>query len=210
MGQGGFVAPSASLIGKVSLGKGSSVWYNAVLRGDVNEIRIGENTNVQDGVIIHVAKNNASGISLPTVIGSNVTIGHGATVHAATIEDGSLVGMGATVLDGSKVEKGSILAAGAVLTPKKVVPTGQVWAGNPAKFLRDLDEDEASFILQSANNYAALAAVHSAENSKSFEEIQIDKERRRDARERDPDYDSHLGLERDPITREITNSSGTT
>lgn len=72
-----------------------------------------------------------------------------------------------------QVEKGSILAAGAVLTPKKVVPTGQVWAGNPAKFLRDLDEDEASFILQSANNYAALAAVHSAENSKSFEEIQV-------------------------------------
>ena len=140
-----------------------------------------------------------------------------------------------------------------MLTPKKVVPTGQVWAGNPAKFLRELDEDEASFILQSANNYAALAAVHSAENSKSFEEIQvrsfrlrtgcrytrrilfaaavlvnsqewpydqmssepevlcqIDKDRRRDARERDPDYDSHLGLERDPITREITNSSGTT
>ena len=124
--------------------------------------------------------------------------GHGATVHAATIEDGSLVGMGATVLDGAKVgrravvwtgpefpasaefmamfkqvEKGAIVAAGAVLTPGKTVPSGQIWAGNPAKYLRDLEADESNFILHSANNYAALAAVHSAENSKTFDEIEV-------------------------------------
>lgn len=210
LGPATFVAPSASLIGKVTLGRGSSVWYNAVLRGDVNEISVGDFSNLQDGVIVHVAKNNAAGASLPTKIGSYVTIGHGATIHAATIEDGALVGMGATVLDGAIVQKGSILAAGSTLTPKKTVPSGEIWAGNPAKFLRELDEEEANFILQSANNYTALAAVHAAENSKTFTEIEIDKERRRDRDLRDPDYDSHLGVERDPVTREVLRESQST
>ncbi|KAK9805832.1 hypothetical protein WJX73_005660 [Symbiochloris irregularis] len=198
-----FVAPNASLIGDVTVGHSSSIWYGAVLRGDVNRIKIGENTNILDNAVIHVAKHNAADKSQPTIIGNNVTIGHGAVVHAATVEDGALVGMGAMLLDGSTVQKGSIVAAGAMLSPGKTVPSGEVWAGTPARYLRNLEEGEADFIIQSANNYAALAAVHAAENGKTFAEIEEDKERRQDRMERDPDYDSHLGVARDPVTREV-------
>ncbi|KAK9834463.1 hypothetical protein WJX74_002225 [Apatococcus lobatus] len=208
LGDNCFVAPNASLIGDVSLGRNSSVWYGAVLRGDVNSIRIGENTNVQDGAVIHVAKHNAQGRDLPTLIGSNVTIGHRAIVHAATIEDGALVGMGATVLDGATVERSSIVAAGALVTPGTTVPTGQIWAGRPAKLLREMAEGEAAFIEQSAINYSALADIHADENAKTMEEIQEDKQKREDRALRDPDYDSHLGVARDPVTREIIATAG--
>lgn len=205
-----FIAPTASVMGDVTIGRGSSVWYNAILRGDVNSITVGERTNIQDGVVVHVAKNNPDNKPLPTIIGNNVTIGHGATIHAATIQDGSLVGMGATLLDGAKVEASSIVAAGAMVRPGTVIPTGQVWAGNPAKFLRALSPEEAAFINASAANYAELAAVHAVENAKSAEELAVDAQNREDRLERDPDYDSHMGIERDPITREITAQASST
>eukprot|EP00884_Botryococcus_braunii_P011654 jgi/Botrbrau1/2048/Bobra.0047s0024.2 len=203
LGPGIFIAPNASVIGNVTIGQRSSIWYGAVLRGDVNRILIGENSTILDGVIVHVAKHNPQGREAPTVIGNNVTIGHGATLHAVTVEDGSLVGMGAILLDGVKVQNGAIVAAGAVVPPGKIVPTGEVWGGSPAKLIRRLEYDEADFIIKSANTYAALAAVHAAENAKTFEEILVDIDRREDARLRDPDYDSHLGLQRDPVTREV-------
>lgn len=205
-----FVAPNSSMIGDVTLGKSSSVWYGAVLRGDVNSIKIGENSNIQDNVVVHVARHNAQDRALPTVIGNNVTIGHSSTIHACTIEDSALVGMKATLLDGVTVQKGAMVAAGSLVAPNTTVPTGEIWAGNPAKKLRDLDAEEAEFIMQSAVNYTALARIHAAENAKTPEEIQIDKDAREDRLERDPDYDSHLGIERDPITREIKHIAAST
>lgn len=201
-----FVAPNASLIGNVRLGDQSSVWYGAVLRGDVNSITVGRNTNIQDAAVVHVARHSL-GEPHPTVIGDNVTIGHGAMIHACTIESNCLVGMGATVLDGAKVTSGSIVAAGALVTPGTVVPKGEIWAGRPAKLLRKLEPEEAAFVTRSAANYAVLAAEHAVENAKTFPEVELDKARRRDRLLRDPDYDQHLGVERDPITREVTNRS---
>lgn len=207
LGSGAFVAPNACVIGDVKLGTNSSVWYGAVLRGDVNHIVVGDNSNIQDGVTVHVARHNPQGRVSPTVIGNNVTVGHGAIIHAATVEDNVLVGMGATLLDGVTVQKGSVVAAGAVVTPGKTVPSGEVWAGSPAKMLRKLEEEEAGFIAQAANDYAALAAVHATENGKTMEEILEDNARREDRAHRSLDYDSHLGLERDPISREIVHTA---
>ena len=205
-----FVAPNATVIGDVKIGKSSSIWYGAVLRGDVNSISIGERTNVQDNVMVHVAKHNAAGKPLPTVIGNDVTIGHGATIHAATIDDCTVIGMGSTIMDGAHIQKGSVVAAGSLVVPGTVVKTGQVWAGTPAKLLRELAEGESAFIAQSAEDYAFLAAVHAEENAKSFAEIELDMARRFDRLTRDPDYDQQQGVERDQQTREIVNVAAST
>lgn len=191
-----FLAPSASVIGDVSIGAGSSVWYGSVLRGDVNSIKIGAKTNIQDGCVVHVAKQNVGGVMLPTIVGNSVTVGHGAVLHACTIEDNSFVGMGATILDGSKVEKGAMVAAGALVTSGTTVPSGQIWAGNPAKFLRNLTVEETAFISKSADNYAALAATHLFENGKPWEQVIEEKAMRKLHRERSEDYDSHIGVAR--------------
>lgn len=173
-GENVFVAPNANVLGDVKIGSNSSIWYGAVLRGDVNGIQVGKNTNIQDNVTIHVAKHSIDGKPAPTVVGDNVTIGHCATVHAATIGDNCLIGMGATVLDGVQVGSGSIVAAGAVVPPRTVIPSGQVWAGNPAKFLRNLSAEEQAFIAKSASNYAELADQHRFENGKTFEELYVE------------------------------------
>lgn len=117
LGKSVFVAPNASVIGNVKIGSGSSIWYGAILRGDVNNISIVEQTNIQDNAIVHVAKNNAQKKPAPTIIGNNVTIGHGATIHACTIEDCVVIGMGDTVMDGVIVKKGAIVGAGSMVTP---------------------------------------------------------------------------------------------
>eukprot|EP00798_Chlamydomonas_sp_ICE-L_P021398 gene21398-28356_t len=157
-GEGVFVAPSANVMGDVRIGARSSIWYGAVLRGDVNSIDIGKNTNIQDNVIIHVGKHSIDGSKNSVVIGNNVTIGHCATIHACTIGDNSLVGMGATVLDGCVT----------------LVKTGEVWAGSPAKMLRMLSPEEQMFVSQSALNYAELADEHRFENGKTFEELYVE------------------------------------
>ena len=193
------------MIGDVVIGERSSVWYNAVLRGDVNSIKIGSDSNIQDAAVVHVAKSNPAGVALPTIIGDRVTVGHGATVHAATLESGCFVGMGAVVLDGAVVETGAVVAAGAVVAPGARVPSGEVWGGAPAKKIRAAAPGEAAFVESSAKNYAALAAVHALENAKSPETLAADAARREDSRERSADYDSHLGIARDPVTREILN-----
>ncbi|EFN55451.1 hypothetical protein CHLNCDRAFT_35390 [Chlorella variabilis] len=205
-----FVAPNASVVGDVKIGSGASIWYGAVVRGDVNSVVIGDRTNVQDNVLVHVAKHNMAGKALPTQIGSNVTIGPGATIHAATIEDCVVVGMGAVIMDGAKVESKSVVAAGALVPPGTVIPSGQVWAGSPAKFLRNLIEDEVQFVSAAADSYSQLALLHAEENAKSFEEVEADKARRADRISRDPDYDEQQGVARDYVTREIVKVADST
>ncbi|CAN5960395.1 unnamed protein product, partial [Sphagnum jensenii] len=192
-----FVAPSAAVIGDVKIGQNSSIWYGCVIRGDVNYIRVGAETNIQDNTLVHVAKNNAVGNVMPTIIGDKVTVGHNSVLHACTLEDEAFVGMGATILDGAVVEKGAMVAAGALITQNTRVPSGQVWAGNPAKFLRHLTEEEHSFIALSATNYAALADIHAKENLKTFEEIEADKLIRKKWALQSDDYDSQLGIRRE-------------
>ena len=196
-----FVAPNASVIGDVELGSNSSVWYGAVIRGDVNRVRVGRNTNIQDNVMVHVAKHNASNTSRDTVIGDNVTVGHGATLHACTIEENAVVGMGAVIMDGCTVGSTAIVGAGSLVVPNTVVKGGQVWAGRPARYVRDVTAAEKEAIGQAAGDYARLGAVHCEENSKSFGEVELDEARRWDRRVRDPDYDVQNQVDRDPDTR---------
>jgi carbonic anhydrase/acetyltransferase-like protein (isoleucine patch superfamily) len=152
-----FIAPTAVVIGDVVIGAGTSVWFNCVIRGDVHEIRIGERTNIQDGTVVHV-----TGGKLGTYIGSDITIGHGAILHACTLEDSCFIGMGATILDGVVVESGAMVAAGAVVTPGKRVKSGELWAGNPAKLMRALSQPEQDFFPVSAAGYVSLAGRYRA------------------------------------------------
>ena len=146
-----FIAHGASVIGDVEIGSGCSVWYGSTLRGDVNIIRIGENTNIQDGTVIHVTRKTHG-----TFIGSDCTIGHGAIIHGCTLEDGCFIGMRATVMDGVTVQSGSMIAAGALVTPGKCVQSGQLWAGSPAKLKRELNPEELEYIQDTARHYADL------------------------------------------------------
>ncbi|MGH1455484.1 MAG: gamma carbonic anhydrase family protein [Alphaproteobacteria bacterium] len=153
-----FIAPSASIVGDVQIGQSSNIWYNCVLRGDVNDIKIGARTNIQDGTVIHVTTDFAG-----THIGDDVTIGHSAVLHACTIEDFGFVGMQSCVLDGAVVEGFGMLAAGSLLTSNKRVPKGQLWSGRPAKYMRDLTDKEMAYIKWSAPHYVELGKEHKDE-----------------------------------------------
>lgn len=157
-----FVADTARIIGDVEIGADTGVWFGCVIRGDVNHIRIGARTNIQDGTTIHV-----TGGGHPTIIGDDITIGHMALLHACTLEDGSFVGMKACVMDGAVVESGAMVAAGALVTNNKRIPSGQLWGGSPARYMRDLTQDERDYIPVSARKYADLAALYRAELDKS-------------------------------------------
>ncbi|MCT4635923.1 MAG: gamma carbonic anhydrase family protein [Rickettsiales bacterium] len=146
--EGAFIAPNSSIIGDVTIGKGSGVWFNCVIRGDVEPITIGENTNIQDGTVIHCTRGGGK-----TVIGDDVTIGHKALLHACILQDGCFVGMGAILMDGVVVETGGMVAAGSLVTPNKRIKKGEIWAGNPAKFFRNMTQEEVDYIMISANNY---------------------------------------------------------
>lgn len=143
-----FIAPSADIIGDVTLGKQSSVWFNVTIRGDVNYIKIGDQSNVQDNVCIHVM--NQTG---PTIIGNKVTIGHGAVVHGCTIKDRVLVGINATILDEVVIESDVIVAAGTLVPPGKTLESGYMYMGSPAKAVRKLTPDEIESIPKYASNY---------------------------------------------------------
>jgi carbonic anhydrase/acetyltransferase-like protein (isoleucine patch superfamily) len=145
---GCFVDSSAQVIGDVILGERSSVWMNAVLRGDVNTIRLGACSNVQDGAVLHGQRD-----TWPVVVGDWVTIGHNATVHGCTIEDNVLIGMGAVILNNAHIGTGSIIAAGAVVTEGTTVPPHTLWAGVPAKQRRALGEESLAFIRKFASDY---------------------------------------------------------
>ncbi len=152
IGEDVFIADGVRLIGDVRIGRGSSIWYNSVLRGDINYIKIGEYTNIQDGSILHV-----TGDDYPVNIGNFVTVGHNANIHACTIEDFTLIGIGAIILDGAVVEKYSLVAAGSVVTPGTVIKSGFMYAGTPAKLIRNLTEKELAYFEKSAYHYFEIA-----------------------------------------------------
>ncbi len=146
-----FLADGVYIIGQVEIGKDCSIWFNAVLRGDINTIRIGDRTNIQDGSIMHVTHEH------PVRVGSDVTIGHRAIVHGATIDNCCLIGMGATILDNARVGSYSLVAAGAVVGESFVVPEGMLVAGVPAKIIRPLTQSEKDRLFQSAQGYVEYA-----------------------------------------------------
>jgi len=149
-----FVAPGAKIIGDVEIGEKSSVWFNCVVRGDVNFIKIGSMTNIQDLSMLHVTNGK-----YPLVIGNKVTVGHSVTLHGCTLQDLSLIGMGAVILDGALVEYNSMVAAGSVVKPGFIVPSGKLVAGVPAKVVRDLTEEEIKEFEISALRYVGYTEV---------------------------------------------------
>lgn len=143
-----FVAPTATIIGDVEIGAGSGIWFGVILRGDVNRIRIGARTNLQDGAIVHVTRELH-----PTTIGNDVTIGHGVKLHGCTIGDGCLVGIGAIVLDGAQIGEQSLIAAGSLVAPGTVVPPRSLLIGNPARLKRPLRTEEVADLAELALRY---------------------------------------------------------
>ena len=181
--QGNFVASSASVIGQVSMGANSSVWYGAVLRGDVNTITIGSSVTISDRVMVH-----CSGIArnAPVVIGNNVVVKAGAIVHGCTIADGAVIGEGAQVMDGAKVGKNALISPGSIVKEDAVIPAGQVWGGVPATYLRDLSTLEIEEMHKDAAENVDWAAVHAKEDNKSWEQIE------------DEEYDHDQEVNRSP------------
>jgi carbonic anhydrase/acetyltransferase-like protein (isoleucine patch superfamily) len=155
-----FIDISAQVIGDVTLGEHSSVWMNAVLRGDVNAIRVGANSNVQDCSVLHGQR-----YTYPVIVGDWVTIGHNATVHGCVVEDAVLIGMGVTILNGSRIGEGSIIAAGAVVPQGTIVPPRTLWAGVPAKQRRELSDKDHDLILQYAKNYLDYTEIYLKETA---------------------------------------------
>ena len=150
--EGAFIAPGSTVTGDVEMAEGASLWFNCVARGDVNRIRIGARTNIQDGSVIHV-----SGGPGETIIGADVVVGHMCLIHACRLEDACMVGMGATVMDGAVVETGAWVGAGALVTPGKHIKTGEMWMGSPARPVREVRESELEEIARIARDYHRLA-----------------------------------------------------
>lgn len=148
IGEGCFIAPNATICGEVSMGSNCSVWFNAVIRGDVNFIRIGDNVNIQDGCVIHCTWQRAG-----TTIGNNVSIGHQAMVHGCTLGDNVLVGMGAIVMDHAMVEDFCIIAAGAVVLENTVCESGFIYAGTPARKMKAISDEQRAMLTQLPKNY---------------------------------------------------------
>lgn len=153
-----WVADGAVVVGDVEVGPGSSIWFGSILRGDVNRIRVGARTNVQDLSILHVTSGTH-----PTTVGDDVTLGHRVTLHGCTVKDRCLIGIGATVLDGAVVGEESMVGAGALVTPGTVIPPGTLAVGSPARVRRPLTPEERAFLVKSASNYAAYAASYRKE-----------------------------------------------
>ena len=163
LGSGVFLAPSAELAGEIEVGADSSFWFHTAARGDVNWIRIGERTSVQDGTILHVTHER-----FPLAIGSDVVIGHSCMIHGCTLEDACLIGIGARVLDGAVVESGAQVGAGAVVTPGMRVPAGQLALGVPAKLARPLSEAERESIREIARRYVRVKNEYLAALGRGF------------------------------------------
>jgi gamma-carbonic anhydrase len=152
-----FIAPGAVVIGDVVIGSGVTVWFNCVLRGDVNYIRVGARTNIQDGTVVHVSYRTH-----PTIIGEDVLIGHQAMIHGCTLDSKAFVGMRATVMDGAVVEGEGMVAAGALVAPNKRVGRRQMWAGAPARFVRDVKDEELKAFSEAVERYVGLGAEYNA------------------------------------------------
>lgn len=153
-----FVAPGACVIGDVQVGEHSSLWFNVVVRGDVNSIRIGCRTNIQDGSVVHVTRSTH-----PTVIGDDVTVGHSVTLHGCTVHDGSLIGIGAIILDGAVIGASSLVAAGSLVAPGTKVPPRSLVMGSPGRVKRTLTEEECRNILDLSANYVQYQADYRLE-----------------------------------------------
>ncbi|MBX2849760.1 MAG: gamma carbonic anhydrase family protein [Acidiferrobacterales bacterium] len=153
-----WVAPTATIIGDTHIEAQSGIWYGCVVRGDVNEIRIGKRTNIQDLSMIHCAE-----LGQGCYIGDDITVGHCAVLHACKIEDTAFIGIQACVMDDCIVEKGAMVAAGALITPGKIVKAGEVWAGSPAKKLRDINEKDLKFFEINRQRYVRLAEQYKGE-----------------------------------------------
>lgn len=162
IGAGTFIAETAAVIGNVVIGAASSVWYGAVVRGDTMPIRIGSGTSIQDNSVVHVT-HDVHG----TDIGNNVTVGHNAIIHACTVEDDCLIGMGAILLDRCRIGRGSVVGAGALVTAGTDIPPGSMVIGSPAKVKRTLTDEERGWIASSALHYRELAARYLAEEADS-------------------------------------------
>ena len=147
----GFVAPTATVIGDVSLGEDTGIWFGAVIRGDKDRIEIGTGSNIQDNAVVHTSR------GYPTVIGMEVSVGHGAILHGCTISDRVLVGMGAIVMNGAKIGEDTIIAAGAVITEGSVIPPGSVVMGVPGKVVKQASTEQREGIRRNAESYIALA-----------------------------------------------------
>jgi carbonic anhydrase/acetyltransferase-like protein (isoleucine patch superfamily) len=153
-----FIAPTAAVIGDVTVGSETGIWFHCLVRGDMNSIRIGARTNIQDGTSIHVDSGEFS-----TSIGDDVTVGHNAVIHACTLKNRAFVGISATVLDGAVIEEGGMLAAGGLLTPGKIIGPNELWTGSPAKLRRVMDDEERKRFDRNAEVYRALAKQFRAE-----------------------------------------------
>lgn len=153
-----FVFHGAQLVGDVQIAAGASIWHNCVLRADVNYIRVGKRSNIQDGSVVHVSTHTH-----PTIIGDDVLVAHMAMLHGCVLEDRAFVGMGAVVMDGACIESDGMLAAGAMLTPGKVVKAGELWVGRPATFLRLVSDKELAKNRSMAEHYRKIAEQHSAD-----------------------------------------------
>ncbi|MEQ6122288.1 gamma carbonic anhydrase family protein [Reichenbachiella sp. MALMAid0571] len=151
-GENCWYSETSVIVGDVEMGNNCTIWYNAIVRGDVNFIKIGENTNIQDGAVIHCTYLKAG-----TTIGSNVSIGHNAIVHGCTIEDNVLIGMGAIVMDHAVVKSGSIIGAGAIVLQNQVIEPNSIYVGNPAKKVKEIGENGVGLIERTANNYIKYA-----------------------------------------------------
>lgn len=156
-----YIDEQAMVGGRVTIGADSSIWPMCVVRGDINSIEIGERTNIQDGSVLHVTHDSefAEG-GMPLVVGSDVTVGHNVILHACTIEDLCLIGMGSVVLDGAVVRKGAMIGAGSLVPPNKELEGGYLYVGSPAKRVRELGEKERRFLKYSAEHYARLKDRH--------------------------------------------------
>jgi len=156
-----FVAETATIIGDVEIGAESSVWYGSILRGDVNFIRIGARTNVQDGCIVHVSRNTH-----PTILEDEITLGHRVTLHGCYVETGCLIGIGAIVLDGARIGRNSLVAAGSLVTPDTQIPPRSLVMGSPARVKRELSDEEFYNLAHFWQNYTELLKIYKQEDNK--------------------------------------------
>ena len=161
IGENCYLAENATVVGDVKIGKDCSIWFNAVLRGDVNPIRIGDRVNIQDGSVLHTLYERSV-----VEIGNDVSVGHNVTIHGATVKDGALIGMGSTILDYAVVGEGAIVAAGALVLSNTVIEPNTLWAGVPAKFIKKIPEELSKELIKKiANGYLIYASWFKEENT---------------------------------------------
>lgn len=180
-----FIAPSANVVGDVTIGSSSSVWYNSTIRGDGNKVTIGSNTSIGDCAVVHIAKIQGD---FATNIGNDVSIGPNSIIHAATLGDAINVGAGSQILDGAVIGSNVSIEAGSIVTPGTKIPDGEVWSGSPAKFLRKVTKEDIEYIQSHSADMSSLALLHAGENEKDYKQIAKDVEEYEDKLYRDEDY----------------------